>query len=120
MISTCDQYSPFQRYGGRDGLEIRMAGGTREINAVTLSTMKREVGSLKSEARALRTGHVTATERRMPLTPEEKHRHEVNSPRRVRLQVRSARQGASHLEASSARVSIVMCFHLRKRHNQKG
>ena len=33
----------------------------REINAITLSNVKREVESLKSEMRALRTGHLTAT-----------------------------------------------------------
>ena len=41
--------------------------------------MKREVQSLKSELRALRTGHLSTSEvRRLPWTPEEKHRHEVN------------------------------------------
>ena len=44
----------------------------------TFSTMKREVQSLKSESRALRTGHVSTSEVRFPWTPEEKHRHEVN------------------------------------------
>ena len=50
-----------------------------EINAITFSTMKREVQSLKSELRALRTGHLSTSEVRLPWTPEEKHRHEVNS-----------------------------------------
>ena len=40
--------------------------------------MKREVQSLKSELRALRTGHLSTSEVRLPWTPEEKHRHEVN------------------------------------------
>ena len=41
--------------------------------------MKREVQSLKSELRALRTGHLSTSEvRRLPWTPEEKQRHEVN------------------------------------------
>ena len=59
--------------------------------------MKREVGSLKSEARALRTGHVTATERRMPLTPEEKHIHKVNSRAEYdyRFEVRVKERGIS-------------------------
>ena len=33
-----------------------------EINAITLSTMKREVQSLKSELRALRTDHLFTIE----------------------------------------------------------
>ena len=40
--------------------------------------MKREVQSLKSELRALRTGHLTTSEVRLPCKPEENHRHEVN------------------------------------------
>ena len=40
--------------------------------------MKREVQSLKSELRALRTGHLSTSEVRLPWTPEEKHPHEVN------------------------------------------
>ena len=42
--------------------------------------MKREVQSLKSELRALRTGHLSASEMRLPWTPEDRHRHEVESP----------------------------------------
>ena len=38
--------------------------------------MKREVQSLKSELRALRTGHLSTFEVRLPWTPEEKLRHE--------------------------------------------
>ena len=38
--------------------------------------MKREVQSLKSELRALRTGHLSTSEVRLPWTPEEKLRHE--------------------------------------------
>ena len=38
--------------------------------------MKREVPSLKSELRALRTGHLSTSEVRLPWTPEEKLRHE--------------------------------------------
>ena len=40
--------------------------------------MRREVQSLKSELRALRTGHLSTSEVRLPWTLEEKHRHEVN------------------------------------------
>ena len=51
---------------------------SREINAITFTTMKREVESLKSELRALRTGHLSTSEVKLPWTPEEKHRHEAN------------------------------------------
>ena len=51
---------------------------SREINAITFSTMKREVQSLKNELRALRAGHLSTSEVRLPWTQEEKHRHEVN------------------------------------------
>ena len=40
--------------------------------------MKREVQSLKSELRALRTGHLSTSEGRLPWTPEEKLRHDSN------------------------------------------
>ena len=40
--------------------------------------MKREVQSLKSELRALRTAQLSASEVRLPWTPEEKLRHEAN------------------------------------------
>ena len=40
--------------------------------------MKREVQSLKSELRALRTGHLSTSEVRLPWTPEEKLRDESN------------------------------------------
>ena len=40
--------------------------------------MKREVQSLKSELRALRTGHLSTSEVRLSWTPEEKRRHKVN------------------------------------------
>ena len=63
--------------GTRDFLVIRLAK-TSDINAITTSTMKREVKSLKSELRALRTGHLSTTEVRRPRTREEKHRHEVD------------------------------------------
>ena len=43
---------------------------------MTFSTMKREVQSLKSELRALRTGHLSSSEVRLPWTQEEKLRHE--------------------------------------------
>ena len=46
-----------QRCGKRDFLSIRVRQSC-EINAITFSTMKREVQSLKSELRALRTGHL--------------------------------------------------------------
>ena len=40
--------------------------------------MKREIQFLKSELRALRTGHLSTSEVRLPWTPEEKLRHEAN------------------------------------------
>ena len=40
--------------------------------------MKRDVQSLKSELGALRTGHLSTSEVRLPWTPEEKLRHESN------------------------------------------
>ena len=66
-----------QRCGKRDCLSIRVRKSC-EVNAITFSTMKREVQSLKSELRALRTGHLSTSEVRPPWTPEEKHRHESN------------------------------------------
>ena len=68
---------PLQRCGKRDFLIIRVRKSC-EINAITLSTMKREVQSLKSELRALRTGHLSTSEVRLPWTPEEKLRHKSN------------------------------------------
>ena len=64
-----------RRRGKRDFLTFRVTK-IREINAITFSTMKREVESLKSELRALRTGHLSTSEVRLPWTLEEKHRHE--------------------------------------------
>ena len=46
-----------RRCGKLDFLVIREAT-TREINVITSSTMNLEVESLKSEMRALRTGHL--------------------------------------------------------------
>ena len=66
-----------QRCGKRDFLSIRLRKSC-EINAVTFSTRKREVQSLKSELRVLRTGHLSTSEVRLPWTPEEKLRHESN------------------------------------------
>ena len=66
-----------QRCGKRDFLSIRVRK-IREIHSITFSTMRREVQSLKSELRALRTGHLSTSEVRLPWTLEEKHRHEVN------------------------------------------
>ena len=67
-----------QRCGKRDFLSIRVRKSC-EINAITFSTMKREVQSLNSELRALRTGHLSTSEvRRLPWTPEEKLRNESN------------------------------------------
>ena len=40
--------------------------------------MKREVQFLKSKLRALRTGHLSTSEVRLPWTPDEKLRHEAN------------------------------------------
>ena len=59
-----------QRCGMRDFLSIRVRKSC-EINAIIFSTMKREVQSLKSEF-ALRTGHLSTPEVRLPWTPEEK------------------------------------------------
>ena len=56
-----------QRCGKRDFLSIRVRKSC-EINAITFSTMKREVQSLKSELRALRTGHLSSSEVRLPWT----------------------------------------------------
>ena len=66
-----------RRCGKHDFLTIRVTK-IREINAITFSTMKRDVESLKSELRALRTGDRSTSEVRLPWTSEEKHRHEVN------------------------------------------
>ena len=60
-----------QRFGKRDFQSIRVTKSC-EINAITFSTMKREVQSLKSELRALRTGHLSTSEVRLAWTPEEK------------------------------------------------
>ena len=66
-----------QRCGRRDFLSIRVRKSC-EINAMTFSTMKREVQSLKSELRALRTGHLSTSDVRFSWTLEEKHQYEVN------------------------------------------
>ena len=66
-----------RRCGKRDFLSIRVKR-VREINAITFTTLKREVQSLKSELRALRTGHLSTSDVRLPWTPEEKLRHEAN------------------------------------------
>ena len=58
-----------QRCGKRDFLSVRVRKSC-EINAITFSTMKREVQSLKSELRALRTGHLSTCEVRLPWTPD--------------------------------------------------
>ena len=42
------------------------------------SHFKCEVQSLRSELRALRAGHLSTSEARLPWTPEEKLRHESN------------------------------------------
>ena len=69
-----------QLCGERDFLSIRMRKSC-EINAITFSTMKCEVQSLKSELRAFRTGHLSTSEIRLPWSPEENHRHEVKRSR---------------------------------------
>ena len=66
-----------QRCGKRDFLSIRVRKSC-EISAITFSTMKCEVQSLNSELRALRTGHLSTSDVRLPWIPEEKHRHEVS------------------------------------------
>ena len=65
--------SVLHRKGGGSILLRRC--GKRDFLAITFSTMKREIESLKS---ALRTGHLSTSEVRLPWTPEEKHRHQVN------------------------------------------
>ena len=55
-----------QRCGKRDFLSIRVRK-ICEINAITFSTMKREVQSLKSELRAMRTGRLSTSEVGPPL-----------------------------------------------------
>ena len=67
-----------QRCGKREFLSIRVRKSC-EIDAITFSTLKREVQSLKSELRALRIGHLSTSEVRLPWTLEEKLRHEANS-----------------------------------------
>ena len=64
-----------QRCGERDFLSIRVRKSC-EINAITFSTVKRDVQSLKSELRAMRTGHLFISEVRQPWTLDEKLRHE--------------------------------------------
>ena len=64
-----------QRCGERDFLSIRVRKSC-EIGAITCSTVMREVQSLKSELRALRTVHLSTSEVRLPWTREEKLRHE--------------------------------------------
>ena len=54
-----------QRSEKHDFLPIRVRKSC-EINAITFSTMKREVQSLKSELRALRTGQLSTSEVRLP------------------------------------------------------
>ena len=54
-----------QRCGERDFLAIRVRISC-EINVITFSTMQREVQSLKGELRALRTGHLSTFEVRLP------------------------------------------------------
>ena len=104
-----------QRCGKRDVLSIRVRKSC-EINAITFSTMKREGLSLKSELRTLRTGHLSTSEVRLPWTPEEKHRHEVNGhaeyDNRCEICVKSsgisrhARRGTLSLARSVTRVSL--------------
>ena len=53
--------------------------------------MKREVQSLKSELRALRTSHLSTSEVRLPWTPEEKLRHESNGHTEFDNRCQSAR-----------------------------
>ena len=65
--------SVLRRSGG--GCTLLQRCGELEINAITLSTTKREVQSLKSELRALRSGHLSTSEVRLPWTIEEKLRH---------------------------------------------
>ena len=50
-----------QRCGKRDFLSFRVRKSC-EFCAITFSTMKREVQFLKSELRALRTGHLSTSE----------------------------------------------------------
>ena len=66
-----------RRCGKREFLSIRVRKSC-EINAVTFSTMKREVQSLKSELSALRAGHLSTCEVRLPWTSKEKDGQESN------------------------------------------
>ena len=66
-----------KRCGKRDFLSTRVRKSS-DISAITFSTMERDVQSLKSELSALRTGHLSTSEGRLPWTPEEKLRHESN------------------------------------------
>ena len=66
-----------QRCGKRDFLSIRVRKSC-EMTAVAFSTVEREDQSLKSELRALRTGHLSTSEVRLPWTSGGEHRHEVN------------------------------------------
>ena len=57
-----------QRCGKRGFLSIRVRNFVRSMPTF----------SPQSELRALRIGHLSTSEIRLPWTPEEKHRHEVN------------------------------------------
>ena len=66
-----------QSCGERDFLSNRVRKAARSMPS-PFPTMKRDVQSLKSELGALRTGHLSTSEVRLPWTPEEKLRHESN------------------------------------------
>ena len=64
--------------------------------------MNREVESLKSELRALRTGHLSTSEVRLPWTREEKHRYEVNGHAEYDNRCENLREIEWHLPTSSS------------------
>ena len=92
-----------QRCGKCDFLSIRVRKSC-EINAITFPTMKCEVQSLKSELRALRTGHMSTSDIRLPWTPEEKLRHESNChaeyDKRCEICVKSSGIPDTHVECT--------------------
>ena len=56
----------FRNSGNRDVLVLRVAKKTSEMNTVTISAMQCEVESLKIKLRALRMGHLSTSEVRLP------------------------------------------------------
>ena len=65
------------RYSG-GGCILLQRCGKRDFLSIRVRKAVRSIPSLKRELRALRTGHLSTSEDRLPWTPEEKHRQEVN------------------------------------------